>query len=78
LLRRVLERNGLVVDKADSGEIAIKCIEENAPDLILLDVMMDGIDGFITCRKAKEMPGMTEVPIIFVTGRSDTGQSLRG
>ena len=78
MLRRVLERNGLVVDKADSGEIAIKCIEENAPDLILLDVMMDGIDGFITCRKAKEMPGMTEVPIIFVTGRSDTGSIVEG
>lgn len=78
LLRRVLERSGLVVDEADSGEIAIKCIEENTPDLILLDVMMDGIDGFNTCRQAKGMLGMTEVPIIFVTGRSDTSSIVEG
>ncbi|MEN8661337.1 MAG: response regulator [Lentimonas sp.] len=72
LSRRVLELSGLVGDEADSGEVAIKCIEENTPDLRLLDVMMDEIDGFITCRQAKAQSGMNEVPIIFVTGRSDT------
>ena len=56
LLRRVLERSGFVVDEADSGEGAIECIEANEPDLILLDVVMDGIDGFVTCRRIKEMP----------------------
>ncbi len=78
LLRRVLERSGFVVDEAASGEDAITCIHANAPDLILLDVVMDGIDGFITCRKAKSMNGMDEVPIIFVTGRSDTGSIVEG
>lgn len=78
LLRRVLERSGFVIDEADSGEAAIKCIEANTPDLILLDVVMDGIDGFITCRKAKGMDGMNEVPIVFVTGRSDTGSIVEG
>lgn len=78
LLRRVLERSGFVVDEAASGEDAIQCIETNAPDLILLDVVMDGIDGFITCRKVKEMDGMDEVPIVFVTGRSDTGSIVEG
>ena len=78
LLRRVLERSGFVVDEADSGEAAIECIEANEPDLILLDVVMDGIDGFVTCRKIKEMPGLREVPIIFVTGRSDTNSIVEG
>ena len=78
LLRRVLERSGFVVDEADSGESAIECIEAHEPDLILLDVIMDGIDGFVTCRKIKEMPGLKEVPIIFVTGRSDTSSIVEG
>ncbi len=78
LLRRVLERSGFVVDEAASGEQAIECIEANTPDLILLDVVMDGIDGFITCRKVKSMDGMDEVPIIFVTGRADTGSIVEG
>lgn len=78
LLRRVLERSGFIVDEAASGEQAIECIAANAPDLILLDVVMDGIDGFITCRKAKNMPGMQQVPIVFVTGRSDTGSIVEG
>ncbi|MFP4068977.1 MAG: response regulator [Opitutales bacterium] len=78
LLRRVLERGGFIVDEAASGEGAIECIEDHPPDLILLDVVMDGIDGFITCRKVKGMEGMNEVPIIFVTGRSDTGSIVEG
>lgn len=78
LLRRVLERSGFVVDEAGSGEDALKQIEAHHPDLILLDVVMDGIDGFITCRKIKNTEGMDEVPIIFVTGRSDTGSIVEG
>jgi len=78
LLRRVLERSGFVVDEAASGEGAIERIEANEPDLILLDVVMDGIDGFVTCRRIKQMPGLKEVPIIFVTGRSDTSSIVEG
>lgn len=78
LLRRVLERSGFVVDESDSGEGAIQVIEETMPDLILLDVVMDGMDGFITCRKIKANEEMNGVPIIFVTGRSDTGSIVEG
>ncbi len=78
LLRRVLERSGFLVDEAGSGEAALEQINANHPDLILLDVVMDGIDGFITCRKIKDTEGMDEVPIIFVTGRSDTGSIVEG
>lgn len=78
LLRRVLERSDFVVDEAESGEAALEQIATNVPDLILLDVVMDGIDGFSTCRKIKSSPGMDSVPIIFVTGRSDTGSIVEG
>lgn len=78
LLRRVLERSGFIVDEAGSGEAALEQIQANHPDLILLDVVMDGIDGFITCRKIKNTEGMDGVPIIFVTGRSDTGSIVEG
>lgn len=78
LLRRVLERSDFVVDEAESGEAALEQIATNVPDLILLDVVMDGIDAFSTCRKIKSSPGMDSVPIIFVTGRSDTGSIVEG
>jgi signal transduction histidine kinase len=78
LLRRVLERSGFEIDEAGSGEEALRIIEAMPPDLVLLDVVMDGIDGFQTCRKLKSMERMGEVPIIFVTGRSDTGSIVEG
>ncbi|MEM8867937.1 MAG: response regulator [Verrucomicrobiota bacterium] len=78
LLRRVLERGGFSVDEAASGEDALARIESQKPDLILLDVVMDGIDGFNTCRRIKALEGMDEVPIVFVTGRSDTSSIVEG
>ncbi|MEM1223316.1 MAG: response regulator [Verrucomicrobiota bacterium] len=78
LLRRVLEKGGFNVDEASSGEDALSRIDANRPDLILLDVVMDGIDGFSTCRKIKKVDGMDEVPIVFVTGRSDTSSIVEG
>ncbi len=78
LLRRVLERSGLIVDEAASGEGALDAIERAVPDLILLDVVMDGMDGFQTCHQIKMLEIMKEVPVIFVTGRSDTGSIVEG
>jgi two-component system sensor histidine kinase/response regulator len=78
LLRGILERNGLVVDEADCAEAALACILVNEPDLILLDVVMAGVDGLMTCRKLKAMPGLAEVPVIFVTGRADTRSVVAG
>jgi signal transduction histidine kinase len=78
LLRRVLERSGFLVDEAASGEAAFEQIVAHRPDLILLDVVMGGMDGFSTCRQIKGSEAMKEVPIIFVTGRSDTGSIVEG
>ena len=73
-----MERNGLVVDKADSGEIAIKCIEENAPDLILLDVMMPDMDGFTVCRTVRQTETISETPIILLTAKSQPNEKWEG
>lgn len=78
LLRQILEQNGFSVFESDSGEAALDSVRTQAPDLILLDVIMEGIDGFTACRSIKEMPNMEEVPIIFVTGRSDTNSVVKG
>ncbi len=78
LLRRILEHADFQVEEANSGEEAIAIVSERQPDLILLDVMMDSIDGFTACRKIKEMPMMGEVPIIFVTSCSDTSSVVEG
>jgi diguanylate cyclase (GGDEF)-like protein len=56
---------------ATSGERALELARRQPPDLILLDVMMPGIDGFETCRRLKADPATASVPVIFVTARHD-------
>lgn len=56
---------------ATSGERALELVQRRLPDLVLLDVMMPGIDGFETCRRLRKLPGMAEVPVLFVTAKTD-------
>lgn len=62
---------------ANSGERAIQQIERRPPDLILLDVMMPGIDGFETCRRIKQNPETVDIPIIFMTALSDIDSKVQ-
>lgn len=62
---------------ASNGERAIQQIERRHPDLILLDVMMPGIDGFETCRRIKQNPETADIPIIFMTALSDTDSKVQ-
>ncbi len=73
LLGRCL-RDRYQVITADSGESALGVAEREQPDLILLDVMMPGIDGFETCRRLKADPRTREIPVIFMTGLEDIGE----
>jgi diguanylate cyclase (GGDEF)-like protein len=66
-----LRSAAFLVDEAESGLEAIKKVKKQLPDLLLLDAVMDGIDGFETCRKLRAYPPMADVPIIMVTGRDD-------
>ena len=63
---------------ATDGESAIEQAEYAKPDLILLDVMMPGIDGFETCRRLKANPITENIPIIFMTALSDTTDKVKG
>ncbi|PIQ97695.1 MAG: hybrid sensor histidine kinase/response regulator [Nitrospinae bacterium CG11_big_fil_rev_8_21_14_0_20_56_8] len=78
VLCQSLEPQGYGLSVASNGEAALALAPEIRPDLILLDVMMPGIDGFETCRRLKEMETTREIPIIFLTAKHDTEDIVRG
>ncbi len=63
---------------ATDGQMALRQTERFVPDLILLDVLMPGLDGFETCRRFKANPLTHHVPIIFMTALSDTASKMTG
>jgi signal transduction histidine kinase len=78
VLAEALHGQGWKTLMAADGESAIEQVEYLRPDLILLDVMMPGIDGFETCRRLKANPDTQDIPIIFMTALSDTVDKVRG
>ena len=73
-----LKASGFKVLIAKDGESAIEKIQEILPDLILLDVMMPGIDGFETCRRLKGLQKTKNIPIIFMTALSEPVDKVKG
>jgi len=73
-----LTRSGFKIFVALDGESAIQRTEVTQPDLIILDVMMPGIDGFETCKRLKQNPSTQDIPIIFMTALSDTVDKVQG
>jgi DNA-binding response OmpR family regulator len=63
---------------ATSGESALKVLEVNKIDLILLDVMMPEMDGFEVCMILKEKPETKDIPVIFLTARTETDDIVKG
>jgi len=78
ILRRLLEQNGYYVYTAINGESAVKRAVQVKPDLILLDVLMPGMDGFETCRQMKLNDKSKDIPVVFMTGLSTTENKLSG
>ena len=78
LLFSYLETAGFKVLLAEDGETAIQIARTQLPDLILLDVLMPGIDGFATCSRLKSQPSTKEIPIIFLTALSETVNKVQG
>jgi signal transduction histidine kinase len=74
----VLEAEGCRTFIARSGEDALDKLEVLHPDLILLDVMMEGMDGFETCVRIKANPATQTIPVIFMTALSDTADKVKG
>ncbi len=66
------------VKAAPNGEKALRVAEKSPPDLILLDIMMPVMDGYETCRRLKENPKLKEIPIIFLTAKTETEDIVKG
>jgi signal transduction histidine kinase len=73
-----LERQGYIAVVAQGGEEGVERAEFVRPDLVLLDVMMPGLDGFETCRRLKANAATRDIPVIFMTALADTGDKLTG
>ena len=78
VLGNLLSNNGYEVGVASDGFKALKFIENVIPDLILLDVMMPGMDGFEVCQKIKENQALKYIPIIFLTAKTSTEDIVKG
>ena len=77
LLEQELGAAGYRTVSAASGEEALAAAAKHAPDLILLDVMMGGIDGYETCRRLKASEATRTTPVIFLTARAETFEKVR-
>ena len=75
LIRRTLEAEGYTVQTVDRGERALEVLETERPDLIILDLMMPGIDGFETLRRIR---ATSRVAVIMVTARAADADRLKG
>lgn len=70
-LRKLLERNGLQVDVAESAEQALGYLESNHPDIIFMDHFMPGMDGFEATRAIKDHPDRSAIPVVMCTSKED-------
>ncbi len=78
LLRVNLEMEGHEVVSAANGSEAIETAREEVPDLVILDVMMPGMDGWEACKQMREFPALSNVPIIFLSARAQETDIQRG
>jgi len=78
LLRRILAHEGRTLLEAEDGRQALRMALEYRPDLILLDVMMPGLDGYEVSIALQRDPDLAEVPIIFLSALSDTTSKIKG
>ena len=78
VLRDSLREFNYTVLAAEDGESGIARADYARPDLILLDIMMPGIDGYETCRRLKLLESTKDIPVIFMTALAETGHKVRG
>jgi len=77
LLESILQERGYAVRAAISGQMALKAVRIQAPDLILLDINMPEMNGFEVCHALKTDPDSMGIPVIFVSAAVDTADKLR-
>jgi len=77
-LGRVLEREAFEVDLANSGAEALALLEKRAPDALILDIIMPGMDGITICRQLRRDPRFAALPILFLTAKGSTDDIVDG
>lgn len=78
LLRYNLEAEGHIVETVGRGDEAEIRLKENLPDLLVLDWMLPGVSGIELCRRIRQNPEMSRLPIIMLTARGEEGDRVRG
>jgi len=78
VLYQTLETTGCKLLVAKNGETALAIAQKASPDLILLDIMMPGIDGFEVCRRLKDNPDTANIPVIFLSALTETKDKVQG
>lgn len=78
MLMQALEEAGMTVLVAIDGDAALKLVEQITPDVILMDAIMPGKDGFETTRLLKRNANLSHVPVVFMTGLSETEHIVKG
>jgi putative two-component system response regulator len=78
ILEALLTRDGHRVTTAANGEQALEEVAKERPDLVLLDILMPKIDGYEVCRRLKSDPATRLIPVVLVTGLTDTDSRIRG
>ena len=78
LIKIVLEQNRLSVFSTASGERALPLIKQMKPDVVVLDVVLPGLDGFEICKKLRADPDTAQLPIILLTSRSADEDRQKG
>lgn len=76
LLESILQEKGYTVRAAISGQMALKAVRHQTPDIILLDINMPEMNGFEVCRVLKSDPALVDIPVIFVSAAVDTADKL--
>jgi len=78
LLRLMLVRAGFHVSEAEDGFDALEKVRKSQPDVVLLDVMMPGMDGFTVCEKLRNETATAELPIIMLSAKTDLDSINKG
>jgi DNA-binding response OmpR family regulator len=78
LIRHYLERAGHSVDDLGSGRDAVDRARRTSPDLVVLDLMLPGMDGWLVCQAIRQEPATGAIPIIMVTARGEEADRVRG
>jgi DNA-binding response OmpR family regulator len=78
LIAHYLQKAGHTIETATSGTVALRQVKASAPDLILLDLMLPGMDGLLVCQTLRSDPATAAIPIIMLTARGEEAERVAG